>query len=60
MFDFEHFCFIEKINIEYNIGKNIFGIRTIPEISKINGFEKIFEKKKALFEEFFNLELRIV
>ncbi|MBR1977744.1 HD domain-containing protein [bacterium] len=60
MLDFEHFCFIEKINIEYNIGKNIFEIRTIPEISKINGFEKIFEKKKALFEEFFNLELRIV
>lgn len=60
MLDFEHFCFVEKIEIEYNVTKNIFEIKTIPEISKNLGFEEIFEKKKALFEKFFKVELKIV
>ncbi len=60
MLDFEHFCFVEKIEINFDFKNNIFEIKTIPEISKINGFEEVFEKKKALFEEFFKVELRII
>lgn len=60
MLDFEHFCLVEKIEICFNTENNIFEIKTIPEISKINDFEKIFEKKSALFQEFFEVELKIV
>ena len=60
MLDFEHFCLVEKIEINLNPENNIFEIKTIPEISKINDFEEIFEKKSALFEEFFGVELRII
>ncbi len=60
MLDFEHFCFVEKIEIEYNESKNIFEIKTIPEISKIIGFGEVFEKKKRLFEKFFEVELKII
>ncbi len=60
MLDFAHFCFVETIEIKQNLAENIFEIKTIPEISKINDFEKIFEKKKKLFEEFFEVELKIV
>lgn len=60
MLDFEHFCFVEEIKIQYDITKNAFVIKTIPEISKIIDFEKVFEKKRVLFEEFFEVELKVI